>query len=74
MVLKSDGVPWLHDSPIVCVYLLNRFYYIFADRRFELGASIRRLTTVDEAKDLYRDRSVWLSVLSGHSARDKALR
>ena len=31
-----------------------------------------RLRTVDEAKEICRDRSVWRSVLSDYPARDKA--
>ena len=35
-------------------------------------ACMKRLITVDEAKEVCRDRSVWGSVLSDYSARDKA--
>ena len=35
-------------------------------------ACMKRLMTVDEAKELCRDRSVWRSVLSDYPARDKA--
>ena len=35
-------------------------------------ACMKRLMTVDEAKDVCRDRSVWRSVLSDYPARDKA--
>ena len=33
---------------------------------------MKRLLTVDEAKEVCRDRSVWRSVLSDYHARDKA--
>ena len=33
---------------------------------------VDRLMTVDEAIEVCRDRSVWLSVLSDYPARDKA--
>ena len=35
-------------------------------------ACIKRLMTVDEAKEICRNRSVWRSVLSDYPARDKA--
>ena len=35
-------------------------------------ACMKRLMTVDEAKEVCRDRSVWRSVLSDYPARDKA--
>ena len=35
-------------------------------------ACMKRLMTVDEAKEVYRDHSVWRSVLSDYPARDKA--
>ena len=35
-------------------------------------ACMKRLMTMDEAKEACRDRSVWRSVLSDYSARDKA--
>ena len=35
-------------------------------------ACMKRLMTVDEAKEVCRDRSVWRSGLSDYSARDKA--
>ena len=35
-------------------------------------ACMKRLMTVDEAKEVCRDRSVWHSVLSDYPARDKA--
>ena len=35
-------------------------------------ASMKRLMIVDEAKKVFRDRSVWHSVLSDYTARDKA--
>ena len=33
---------------------------------------MKRLMTVDEAKEICRDRRVWRSVLSDYPARDKA--
>ena len=35
-------------------------------------ACMKKLMTVDEAKVIYRDRSVWRSVLSDYPAMDKA--
>ena len=35
-------------------------------------ACMQRLMTVDEAKEVYSDRSVWRSVLLVYSARDTA--
>ena len=35
-------------------------------------ACMKRLMSVDEAKEVCRDRSVWRSVLSDYPARDKA--
>ena len=35
-------------------------------------ACVKRLMTVDEAKEICRDRSVWRSVLSDYPVRDNA--
>ena len=35
-------------------------------------ACMKRLMTVDEAKEMCRDRSVWRPVLSDYPARDRA--
>ena len=35
-------------------------------------ACMKKLMTVDDAKEVCRDRSVWRSVLSDYPARDKA--
>ena len=35
-------------------------------------ACMKRLMTVDEAKEVCRDRSAWRSILSDYPARDKA--
>ena len=40
--------------------------------RTPLRACMKKLMTVDEAKEVCRDRSVWRSVLSDYFARDKA--
>ena len=41
-------------------------------KRTPRRAYMKRLMTADEAKAIYRDRSVWRSVLSDYPARDKA--
>ena len=38
--------------------------------RNPLRACMKRLMTVEEAKEVCRDRSVWCSILSDYSARD----
>ena len=40
--------------------------------RIPRKACVKRLMTVDEAKEVCRDRSVWRSVLADYPARDKA--
>ena len=42
------------------------------DRRRPRSTCMKRLMTMDEAKEVCRDRGVWHSVLADYSARDKA--
>ena len=65
--VSGRGRPWLTFENTVSK-ILEEGHVKSMKRR----ACMKRLTTVDEAKEICRDRSVWRSVLSDYPARDKA--